>query len=183
MRGASLLWKYRFGGEVELLLSSRDCVLLLSDGELRCLSSQSGSLRWSLKGVRNAQISGDRVLVLSDPDRLACVNIDNGREEWSLEGIRAVGVDTEGGRICASSGRKVTCLDSDGGVRWTYEMPSDIRSISVSGELSFLACEDGFLYCLREYEGSPVVKPLDAFLQPPEEDTAFEGDWVPSELL
>ncbi|GEM_PF-4940453 len=178
---ASLLWKYRLAGEARSLHSSDDCVLLLSDGELRCLSPRSGSVKWSLKGVSEASILRDRILALSDG--LTCLSIDEGREIWSLEGVELFDVDEGGGRICASSGRTVTCLNPDGTVRWSYKMPSQVRAIAVSGKYAYLACEDGFLYCLSEQEGSPGVGSLVRFAPPQEETTAFEGDWVPSELL
>ena len=178
---ASLLWKYRFAGEVRLLLSSDDCVLLLSDGELRCLSPGSGSVKWSLKGVREASILKDRVLALSDG--LTCLSIEEGKEVWSLKEVERFAVDEGGGRICASSGRTVTCLNPDGTTRWSYEVPSEVKAIAVSGGHAYLACEDGFLYCLKEHESSLGVRPLAKFVPPQEETTAFEGGWVPSELL
>ncbi len=178
---ASLLWKYRLAGEIKLLHSSDDCVLLLSNGELRCLSLGSGSVKWSLKGVSDASILGDRLLTLSDG--LTCLSIEEGREICSLEGIERFDVDEGGGRICASSGRTVTCLNPDGTVRWSYEMPSRVKAIAVSEKHAYLACEDGFLYCLREQEGSLESGSVFRFAPPREETTAFEGGWVPSELI
>ncbi len=176
---ASLIWKYRVddGGR---LASRGECVLLVGEREVRCISS--GSTRWRYEGkVRNVEIAGSVVLILTND--LICLNIDNGEELWSRGDVDLMGVD--GDRICVASANRVACLNLDGSVRWTYELPSRIKSISVSGDLVYLLCDDGFLYSLRETEDSPLSKPSGFFLpqQPETEELAFEGGWVPSELL
>ncbi len=144
---------------------------------LKCISD--GTVRWRFEGkVRDVKSLGDLIIVLSE--ELVCLDASTGEKLWSRRGVDLV--DADGGKVCAVSGSRVECLNPEGSVRWTYDLPSRAISLSISDDLIYLLCEDGFLYCLRETEDLP--KPGGLFRpQPPEEETVFEGSWVPSELI
>lgn len=139
-----------------------DVVIGDNDGKLYRLDSITGTARWtaSLSGI-SRQVCftrDDQYVVVPNGNKISLLRYSDAQVIWSKDlGAQAAAPSTtaSGLIVVGATNGTVTCLDTDGAIKWTYQTFGGIYdSPAVDGDEVCVASEDQYVYRLRATDGA-----------------------------